>query len=52
MKSFGDGFWICASGACDYFSDRKDGLSYEEARKLHSLDWFYPHLLEGILPYC
>lgn len=22
VKGFGEGFWVCASGACDYFSDR------------------------------
>src|SRR5277367_283758 len=23
VKPFGEGFWVCASGACDYFSDRE-----------------------------
>ena len=28
----GEGFWICALGACDYFSGRKDGVPYEDAK--------------------
>jgi hypothetical protein len=51
-KPFGDGFWVCASGACGYFSDRKDGVPYEDARKLLNFDDFNPHLLERIPPYC
>jgi hypothetical protein len=55
LKSFGDGFWVCASGACYYYSDRKDGLDYEDARKLLDFDDFNdfnPSLLERIPPYC
>jgi hypothetical protein len=53
VKPFGEGFWVCASGACDYFSDRKDGVPYEDARKLlEDFDDFHPHLLKGFPPYC
>ena len=46
VKGFGEGFWVCASGACHYFSDRKDGLSWEDARKLFDyFDDFVPNLL-------
>ena len=53
VKTFGEGFWVCASGACDYFSDRKDGAPYEDGRKLlDDSDGFHPHLLKGFSPYC
>lgn len=53
VKTFGAGFWVCASGACDYFSDRKDGAPYEDARKLlDDCDDFHPNLLKGFPPYC
>jgi hypothetical protein len=52
VKSVGDGFWVCASGACGYFSDRKDGVPYGDARMLLDFDDFNPYLLERILPYC
>jgi len=50
VNPFGEGFWVYASGACNYFSDRKDGVPYEDARKL--LDDFHPHMLKRIPPYC
>jgi hypothetical protein len=50
-KLFREGFWVCASGACDYFSNRKDGVPYKDARKLNDFDDFHPHLLKGIPPY-
>ena len=28
VRRFGEGFWICATGAFEYFSDRKDGVPY------------------------
>ena len=34
VNPFGEGFWVCALGASDDFSDRKDGVPYEDARKL------------------
>jgi hypothetical protein len=46
VKPLGEGFWVCASGGCDYFSDRKDGVLYEDARKLDDLNDFHPHLLK------
>jgi hypothetical protein len=49
---FGEGFWVCASGACDYFSDRKDGVSYEDAKILLDFNDFHPYLLERIPRYC
>ncbi|PMD41810.1 hypothetical protein L207DRAFT_511594 [Hyaloscypha variabilis F] len=51
-NSGGEGFWVCASGACDYFSDRKDGVPYEDAKMLLDFDAFHPYLLERIPPYC
>jgi hypothetical protein len=27
----GWGFWTCAAGQCDYFSERRDGIGYYEA---------------------
>jgi hypothetical protein len=50
VNPLGEGLWVCASGACDYFSDRKDEVPYEDARK--PLDDFHPHLLKRIPPYC
>lgn len=47
------GFWVCASGACDYFSDRTDGVPYEDAKRLFDYyDGFHPHMLKGVPPYC
>jgi hypothetical protein len=51
-KLFAEGFWVCASGGCDYFSERKDGVPYEDARKLDDFNDFHPYLLKGIPPYC
>lgn len=48
VDSFGEGFGVCASGARNYISDRKDGVPYEDTRKL--LDDFHPHLLKRIRP--
>jgi hypothetical protein len=48
---FGDGFWICASGACWYYSDRRDGVPYEDAKRWLDDDEFRPWLLEGIPPF-
>jgi hypothetical protein len=50
VNPFKEGFKVCASRACDYFSNRKDGIPYEDARKL--LDDFHPRLLKRIPPYC
>jgi hypothetical protein len=47
-NSVGEGFWVCALGACDYFSDRKDGVPYEDAKMLLDFDDFHPHLIERI----
>ena len=53
MKPFREGFWVCAFGACDYFSDRKDGVPYKDARKLlDNLNDFHPYLLKGLPPFC
>jgi hypothetical protein len=41
-------FWVCAPGACDYFSDRKDGIPYEDAKPLDGFDDFHPSLLDGV----
>lgn len=47
------GFWVCASGACDYFSDSPDGVPYEDAKRLFEYyDDFHPHMLKGVPPYC
>ena len=46
------GFGSALQELCDYFSDRKDGVPYEDARKLHDFDDFHPHLLKGIPPFC
>lgn len=52
MKLFGEGFRVYASGACDYFSDRKDGLSGEDARKqLDDFDGIDSNLLKDIRPF-
>ena len=32
IKGYEEEFWVCASGACDYYPDRKDGVPYEDAR--------------------
>ena len=50
-KGFEGGFWVCASGACDYYSDRKDGVPYEDAWKLPGFDEFKPFLLKGVPRY-
>jgi hypothetical protein len=51
VKPFGEGFWVCATGACDSFADRKDGDPYEDARRLlDDFDDFHPNLLKGIPP--
>lgn len=52
LNENGDGFWICASGACHYYSDRKDGIDYEDAMKLYDSNWFCPWLLEGVPAFC
>ena len=52
MNPFREGFWVCVSGACDYFSDRKDGVPYEDAKVLLDFDDFYPYLLKRIPGYC
>ncbi|KAL1969791.1 hypothetical protein VTN77DRAFT_7300 [Rasamsonia byssochlamydoides] len=49
---FGDGFWICASGACGYYSDRKDGVPYDESKTWGDYDAFRPELLGGMPAFC
>ena len=48
FKGVEGGFWVRASGACHYYSDRKDGVDYEDARELDDFDEFKPLLLEGV----
>jgi hypothetical protein len=48
---FREGVWVCASGACDYFSDRKDGVPSKDAKMLLDFDDFYPNLLVRIPRY-
>jgi hypothetical protein len=53
VRLFPDGFWVCASGACHYYSERKDGVSYADARKLDNpFDYFHPSLLEDVPRFC
>jgi hypothetical protein len=44
----GWGFWTCATGSCDYYSEYLDGWTIQEARSLPSASQcaaFYPWLL-------
>ncbi len=52
MKGFGEELWVYASGACDYSSNRKDRIPWEDARKrLDDFDDFDPNLLKDIPPF-
>jgi hypothetical protein len=51
LGSVEDGFWICASGACGYYSERRGGAPYEKAKMWSDDDEFRPRLLEGIPPF-
>ena len=51
-KGFEGGFWMCASGDCCYYSDRKDGFSHEDAKGFFDFDEFVPVLLKGVSRFC
>jgi len=41
----GWGFWTCASGRCEYYSEREDGITHNEAYKLWPLWARFPPMV-------
>jgi len=40
-NSVREGFWVYALGVCDYFSNRKDRVPYEDVKMLLDFDKFF-----------
>jgi hypothetical protein len=52
VKGMGEGFWVCPTGGCEYFSDRRDGIGPDDAKMRNDFDDFDPDLLMDISAFC